>query len=378
MSNKSSVALLALELMKIKSENPPGNEADIAEFIKNYLLQIGAKVKLFEPSKNRVSVLGAIGQGKQLFYCSHSDTVQALGTSTPQINSDLLIGRGSVDDKGPLAAVLAAAKQLVDSDVELNGQLLIGALADEEEGSVHGAKKLLKQAKDFDLRPAASVVTEATDFNVETGELGVLRFKAYCKGKAVHASRPENGINAIYLMNDFVQEFRKLKFEPLSGFPPTTFNVGVIKGGSKQSIVPDYCDADVDVRLNPAQSKETILADLLNIEKQLNTKNTNFNLSVNVYRYDAPHKLIGETYFAELLQETVKQNGKSGNFIIESGVTIAKFLNLASFPAIVFGPGKSGLCHSSQESIAVQDLELAREIYKNYALNFLGVKNAKS
>ncbi len=368
----------ALELLKINSENPPGNEAAIAEFLGNYLTAIGAKISFFEPVKNRISVLGKLGTGKQLFYCAHSDVVPSLGVKLPSLENGVLCGRGSVDDKGPLACILEASREIADSGVELNGQLVIGVLADEEEGSVLGAKKLLGQMDKFELKPVASVVTEATDFNVEVGEMGVLRFKVHCKGKSAHSSRPETGINAIYMLSEFIQAFKQLKFQPKPPFRPTSLNVGVIKGGTKQSIVPDYCDADIDMRLNPSQSKEAVLAEIEKISAELKRKNPEFNLSTTVYRYDAPHEASRGAEFVKTLLDEVRSTGKRSELIVESGATIAKFLNLAGFEAVVFGPGNADLCHTAGECISVSDLAAAAEIYNRFAVKLLGVSNARA
>ncbi len=374
MIDKNKLAATALELLKINSENPPGNEAAIAEYISNYLSALGAKVSRFEPVKNRVSVIGKLGEGAQLLYCAHSDVVPSFGVQLPTVENGMLYGRGAVDDKGPLACILEASREIADSGAQLNGQLVIGALADEEEGSVLGAKRLLKEMNKFDLRPTASIVTESTNFNVEVGEMGVLRFKVHCKGKTAHSSRPETGVNAVYMLSDFIQEFKKLSFEPMAPFRPTSFNVGVINGGIKQSIVPDYCDADIDMRLNPGQTKETIIAEIEKISAKLKASNKDFNLITTVYRYDAPHEILANQPFVQLLVDTLSKSGKKSEIIVESGATIAKFLNLAGYPSLVFAPGNTDLCHTTRECISIQELIDGAEIYKNYALNYLGVQ----
>ncbi len=371
MVDKNKLATTALELLKINSENPPGNEAAIAEHVSNYLRSIGAKVSLFEPVKGRVTVIGKLGEGKQLFYCAHSDVVPSFGVEPPRVENDVLFGRGAVDDKGPLACILEAAREIADSGAQLNGQLVIGAFADEEEGSVLGAKRLLKEMDKFQLRPTAGIVTESTNFNVEVGEMGVLRFKVHCNGKTAHSSRPETGINAIYMLSDFVQEFKRLKFEPKPPFRPTSLNVGVVKGGTKQSIVPDYCDADIDMRLNSGQTKENVMAEIEKICARLKAADENFNLKTTVYRYDAPHEVNSDQPFVKLLVDTLRKSGKKPEIIVESGATIAKFLNLAGYSSIVFAPGNTDLCHTTRECISIQELVDGAEIYKNYALNYL-------
>jgi succinyl-diaminopimelate desuccinylase len=130
---------LTQKLIRINSENPPGNEYKIALFVREYLERLGVPVKTYEFKKGRTNIIATIkgrGAKKELLISPHLDTVPAgKNWSFPpfagKIKNGLIYGRGSSDCKGNLAASLEAINSIIEDKVDLDYDLVFAATADE-------------------------------------------------------------------------------------------------------------------------------------------------------------------------------------------------------------------------------------------------------
>jgi acetylornithine deacetylase/succinyl-diaminopimelate desuccinylase-like protein len=233
-----------------------------------------------------------------------------------------IYGRGAVDTKFLTAAEAMAMILLKRSGAKLKGTLKLAAVADEEQGGVHGADWLIKNhpgkvKADYVINEGAGVVFKTPKgplYFVDTEEKGICWVKVTAKGKAAHASAPEMGDSAVAKMARVltrVSEHRTkarpsevLKKELMTGLetaygpqgltlaqqllnPQTsdtamemvkkiepTLAPGIdallrmsiaetmVKGGVKENVIPDYCEAIIDCRLPLGMDREEALAEL--------------------------------------------------------------------------------------------------------------------
>lgn len=139
--SKDEVVNLALDLANIDS--PTGYEKDVLEFIYSWLEKEGfspKKVGMLEDRYNVVGRLKGKGTGYTLLFNAHTDTTLSKDDTWIQANvadpiwhsawrdGDMLIGYGIVNDKGPLASTMIAAKAIKESGVQLKGDLLVTAV----------------------------------------------------------------------------------------------------------------------------------------------------------------------------------------------------------------------------------------------------------
>ena len=171
------------------------------------------------------------------------------------IQNGRLYGRGSVDDKGSVAAMMYAMRLLKEHKIETYSDIYFAAAA-EEEFSYKGVLRLLEDGIPFD----AAVVGEGTSVHVCKGNV---RFKIVSRGLAGHSSRPWEGRNAIVAMANVICELEKKLFplyeqkkHPLLG--PPTFNISLIHGGKLINIVPDYCEIQIDRRVLPGETNPSV------------------------------------------------------------------------------------------------------------------------
>ncbi len=277
---------LLQELVKIPSPNLPGDTRAIAAYIAKVMGDAGCDVKILAPEQKpeAQSVVATLGQGTPVIMLhAHIDTVPIAANEAQRwsvdpyaavIQDGKLYGKGSVDDKAPLAAMMAVILErstekphpqpLPEVSGRGVGTLVLVAAAEEETGGVLGTKWLAENGKlpmcDF------IVVGEQTHNHVATAHKGVMRATVRTTGRSVHATNPDRGVNAITAMAKAVLALDAYHRElathphPIVGVP--TCNVGVIQGGSTYNAVPDSCVVYLDRRMVPGENPTTVQDEL--------------------------------------------------------------------------------------------------------------------
>jgi succinyl-diaminopimelate desuccinylase len=182
------------------------------------------------------------------------------------------------------------------------------------------------------------------------------------RGKSVHASMPEIGLNAIDLMTDTLK-ILNTRFPEICPVPPDpvlgkpTLSTGRIHGGAKINVVPDRCYAEIDIRILPGQeSMATAVAEFFQ-QHQVPAIVNPIKVSTPLYTPpDSPFigkfitlgsKLVGASWFCD-----------------------AAFFALKGTPAIAIGPGSIAQAHTADEFIEITELERGAEFFANYLLSF--------
>jgi len=250
-------------LVAIDSVNPslvPGarGEAEIGRMLAERLGAIGLTVHVHEVAPGRSNVVGVLDgrrAGRSLMLCGHVDTVGVAGMGRPfdPIERDgRVYGRGSQDMKSGVAAMVDAARVLVQGGGLDAGQLLIACVVDEEHGSI-GADALVTR-----WRADGAVVTEPTDLAIAIAHKGFEWVEIETEGRAAHGSRPRDGRDAIRLMARVLGELDALDrtlqsraAHPLLG--AASLHASLIHGGRELSSYPDRCHLQMERRTIPGE-----------------------------------------------------------------------------------------------------------------------------
>jgi succinyl-diaminopimelate desuccinylase len=202
-----------------------------------------------EPTALLVSPTTVASDGRLLVFASHADVVPVTDATAwshdpfgSVVVGDRLYGRGSSDMKSGLAASVVAVRDLLRS-----GAPVALAVSTGEEVGCLGAPAVVDLLAGH--RVGAVVVPESTDGRVVLGHRGALWLTVRTSGVAAHGSTPERGHNAIL---DLVAVLGRLDDLPLRAHADLgreTVNVGVVSGGSVPNIVPDACEARIDLRV---------------------------------------------------------------------------------------------------------------------------------
>lgn len=201
-----------VELIRLDSTNPPGNETRVAEYLKRICGQHGIPAELLgnDPSRlNFVARLRGSGRERPLLLMAHSDVVPAdrspwiVDPYSGEIRDGYIYGRGAQDDKNLLAAEMAVLVELKRRGVKLKRDVIVLAEADEESGST-GIQWLIENAfdkidADFALNEggfAQDTRSGARVFQIQTSEKIPTRVVLTARGTAGHGSlpRPDNPV----------------------------------------------------------------------------------------------------------------------------------------------------------------------------------------
>ena len=269
------LAQLASDLVGIPSVNPlegpvgaERGEGRIAEFIASRLREADVECELRETVASRPTVVAHLAgeSDEAVWFDAHIDTVSAQGMAVEpfagRIEGDRLYGRGAADNKGCVAAMMAALMRLAKAGTRPPQTIVFTATADEEY-RMSGILGLL----DSGLQARAAIVGEPTSLRVIVAHKGFVRFRMATTGRAVHSSRARDGINAIYrmgrvvgLLEAYAEERLQGRSVPLVG--EATLSATVIRGGEYANVVPDRCEVEVDRRLLPDEDGLEAVADV--------------------------------------------------------------------------------------------------------------------
>lgn len=376
MVNKKRLIKTVRELIAYDSQNPPGDERKIAEFVSSYLKNLGLKIKTYIFSQRRVNVL-AVLEGKKhlksLLLTPHLDTVPA-GNSwkktpalRPKIIGNRIYGLGSTDCKGNLASALEAIRSIVEDGVRLDYDLIFAATADEESGSGLGLIPLLEKKL---LQADAAVVLDADDFEIVITQKGLMHLTVKVGGKKAHGAYPWLGINAIDIAAKIITELKAGpgNYTKNKYLRAPTVNVGTIKGGDKVNVVSDWCEFELDFRFLPGYSAKAILSSL----KETITKYTKkYKITIqgiqDPYYIDPAHPLVSSLVSA---MKSLKLKSRiSGS----EGATVITFFKKMNIPAIATGFGTEGCAHIADEYACLDNLYKGAQVLvaflKGYKFN---------
>jgi succinyl-diaminopimelate desuccinylase len=351
-------------------------EINAAKVISAEFSQSGIDSQIETWNQNRANItvhIKSTGHRAGLLFACHLDVVgpgEAAWKNPPftAIESDSRIyGRGAVDMKGGTAAAVTAIRQIVDSGIELQGDIIFSAVAGEETDSA-GAKRFIGD-KDWLPELVGVVIPEPTDFEIVTAHRGILWLEVTAKGKAAHSSTPQLGVNAINSTRLILNELEnyKIKAVPHERLGTCSMSINTITGGKAMNVVPDKCSIGIDFRTLPGQVHQAIIADLEEICSRLKVDNEQFEASISVLR---EVQSMETDCSSDFIRDFCSIVGTDKTVAVGYTTDGPYFASIGS-PVVIFGPGKSHLCHKPDEYIDITDLEKGVEYYKNIIRKFL-------
>ncbi len=360
----ANVTELLQELIRIPSVNPDGDpgtdgvgEQALAEYLAVFLKKLGAEVEMHEVQPGRPNVVGrfpakASGRPKLLF-APHTDTVSVGGMTIDPfggvVRNKRVWGRGASDTKGSIAAMLWALKESKSLLPKLPWEIWFAGLMGEEAGQP-GAKALAKRMR-FDF----VIAGEPTELQIVNTTKGCAWVTLRTAGRAVHASAPDLGDNAIYAMADVIRCLRdeiapslKALRYPVLGSP--TMSVGTVRGGTKANIVPDSCEVVVDFRTIPGQELGPIFTRLRKASPGIGISHT-----ISKPLFTAPY------HPSILALQECGARCVGAPWFCDAGV-----FSEARMPAVALGPGSIAQAHTKDEYISIADLEAGVKFFKRF------------
>lgn len=363
---------LTQKLIRINSENPPGNEKKIASFVGEYLRGLGVAVKTYEFKKDRTNIIGTIngrGAKKELLISPHLDTVPAgknwrFNPFDGKIKNNRIYGRGASDCKGNLAASLEAINSIIEDRVALGYDLVFAATADEENGSGLGLIPLLDKNI---LKPDYSLILDADELDIIVAQKGLIHMKAMIQGKKAHGAYPWKGKNAIDIAIKAIRTIknRKFKYSRHEHLRPSTINIGTIHGGDKVNMVADWCEFELDIRFLPGMSAKKILGA---VKKDIKTCARKFK--IHVQGIQEPYEIDKKHILVSCLSKAIRSAGMRPRVKGSEGATVITFFQNKGIPAIAYGVGSEDTAHASDEYIKIDNLYKGTQVLERFLKTF--------
>ena len=367
------------ELVGIESVSSLSN-APLLAFIQSLLEPHGWDIKRFPyiaaDGLEKANLLALPSQFKdslpsvELLFVCHTDTVPFRREWTEATNlteqDGFLYGCGSCDVKGSLAALISAALQV--ETASLQSSVAFAFTAEEEIGCV-GATKLAASGV---LCPGNVIVCEPTSLHPATAGKGYALAEVNVTGREAHSAFPYRGASAINAAADVIVRLEQLQKLPArSGDarftpPTTTFNVGVLKGGTAKNIVAGACSFLVEWRPLPGDDVASGGHVLQQIAAAVSSDHPGCAIDVKILRADAGFSnpasdLLGAT-LCRLLDRT-----ETG---ISFGSEATRFAAIAQ-AVVVVGPGDMETAHSERECVPLGELEEWTSTVKHLLLHGL-------
>lgn len=384
--NRARLTQTLVDLVRIPSVNPFGapaaagrREQEMADELVTRLERLGLETGQRDVAEGRPNVWGRLrgtGGGPTVMLAAHLDTVGVEGCHRPfdpQVADGRVTGRGSCDMKGAIACYLEVVHLLRTHDVRLPGDLIITGLVDEEHVQI-GSADLGSNGPHADV----GIIGEPTGLRICPAHRGQLGVQIRTFGTATHSSQPERGVNAVEHMGVVMAHLSQLDTELQERGPrhrlcgTGRFSMNVIRGGSVVSSIADYCEMEIDRRFLPGERVDTILADYRARLDELTRQLPGLRVEVS-----EPTLLVGpldvpvDSPMVQALSdahETVV--GDSTDVVAFPGATDAAHLG---FPCVIFGPGDLEQAHSTTETIEIDQLQHASEIYLRALLDLNGL-----
>jgi acetylornithine deacetylase/succinyl-diaminopimelate desuccinylase-like protein len=386
------VAFLA-ELVKVASDNPPGDTAPHAARAKQLLEGLGLTVEAHPVPKAAVEASGMktatnlivrqrFGDGPVVALNAHGDVVPpGLGWTHEPYGAEIadsphgkvMYGRGVAVSKSDFATytwTLLALKALAAQGAKIRGTIELHFTYDEETGGDIGPKWLLDQG----LTKPNLAIAAGFSYNIVNAHNGCLHLEVTVTGKQAHAAMPSTGHDALEAATGVLAAIYASRAALTAitsqtlGITSPTLNIGLIKGGINTNVVPDQVTFRIDRRMIPEENPAKVEADLRAVIEKAGQGRP--GIRVDVKRILLATALVPQPGF-EKITAAIQRHAKAvlGVDVPVNGVplyTDARHYADAGIPIVLYGAGPRSIleasAHNADENLRLDDLRAATKI----------------
>lgn len=343
---------LLLDSLEIYS--PTKGEAPLASFLAGAMERLGYSRVRLDAAGN---ALGEAGDGDvSLLLCGHMDTVP--GPLPVKELEGSIYGRGAADAKSPLCALLVAGAQAADLGVRVTF-----AGVTEEEGDGAGVEQLIRDG----LRPDYAVFGEPAGADrITVGYRGRVGVDLRVTTEGGHAGSP-------WAHKSAYQEFCSLmarlgsyeSSKEVSGdrFHSLSISPTIVKAGSYPNVIPQRCEATLDVRLPPSMSSSEALRD---IESIAGSGADGAEVVVSAGEPTEAYEVDPGSVLVRSFQRAIIRDLGGRPKLIRKTATgdMNTFAHATGAECLTYGPGDSSTSHTGRESVQVADYLDSIEVLK--------------
>jgi acetylornithine deacetylase len=399
---------LIRELVRVPSVT--GDEGAVQAVVAEKMRALGLETDVWEPDvaalapytehvgefaslagrPNVVGTLRGTGGGRSLILNAHVDTVETGEVSRwshPPFDAEIvdgrLYGRGACDMKAGLATHLIALAALKDAGLRPRGDVIVESVISEEDGGAGTLAAILRG-----YRADGAIITEPTNLAVIPAQGGSLVFRLHVPGRSAHACVRDEGVSAIEkfavlhrALLAFEAERNARIDHPLYAHiaNKVPINVGVVRGGSWPSSVPEWLIAEGRAGLVPGEDleafKEAFVAvidraadgdDWLRMERP-RVEWFSGQFAPAEVASDAPLVLAVAEAHRAVTGAEAKLDAAT------YGADMRHFLLFGGTPCVMYGAGDVRLAHFTDESVPIEDVVTATKTIAVMVAGWCGV-----
>jgi succinyl-diaminopimelate desuccinylase len=374
------------ELVRVPSDNPPGDCAPHAQRTAQLLEALGFTVECDAVPAAEVQAHGMIsatnlivrrrfGAGPTVALNAHGDVVPPgeVWTTDPygaEIRDGVMYGRGVAVSKSDIATYAYALRALEACGAPLQGTVELHITYDEEAGGLIGPARLLATH----LSKPDYAISAGFSYNIVIAHNGCLHLEVRIEGRSAHAARPETGVDALEAATAILSALYALRksyatvHSKVPGIDHPTLVVGLIKGGINTNVVPDVVTLRLDRRIIPEESPEVVERDLTQWLQEQAASLPGIKLSVRRVLLARPFVPVAGQ---DRLVAAIRRHAREimGEEIPTTGVplyTDARLYSEQGIPTVLYGAGPHTLLeangHRADEQLILEDLRKATQV----------------
>jgi acetylornithine deacetylase/succinyl-diaminopimelate desuccinylase family protein len=375
-------------LVRVPSDNPPGDCARAAEVAAQELQALGFTVERHPVPAALVAANGmksavnlivrksfGSGKGPVIALNAHGDvvppgegwTVDPYGAVE---KNGALYGRGVAVSKSDFATYAFALLALEANSAGLNGGIELHFTYDEEAGGMIGPKWLVDQG----LTRATLAISAGFSYAITTAHNGVLHLEVTVRGKQAHAAMPATGADALEaavpVLAAIYGERARLAgiVSKEKGIGSPQITVGLISGGINTNVVPDKITFRIDRRIVPEENGAEVEKALVALIANALPKGKGTSVDCRRIMLAEPLRpLPGVERMVGVIQRRAKE--VLGVDVAPTGVplhTDARHYAAAGIPTVLYGAGPRSIleanAHGADEHLQLSDLRAATEV----------------
>ena len=375
-------------LVRVPSDNPPGDCAAHAEAAEKLLSALGFAVERHPVPEETARQYGMVsvtnlivrerfgsGKGPVIALNAHGDVVPPgegwmHDPYGAEEKNGAIYGRGAAVSKSDFCTYGFALLALKHDPAGLDGTVELHLTYDEEAGGFLGPKWLLDRA----LSKPDLAISAGFSYAVITAHNGVLHLEVTVRGRQAHAAMPETGADALEAANSVLTalyaERRKLAqiASQSPGIGSAKLTVGLISGGINTNVVPDRIAIRLDRRLIPEEDGEGVEKALVALIEKAAAPHPGIGVACRRIILAQPLKpLPGIEKLVEPLRRHAEAEFKTA--IEAKGVplyTDARHYSAAGIPTVLYGAGPRSIieanAHGANEHVKLSDLKSATKV----------------
>lgn len=340
------------------------------------------------------NAMGRIGKGERIvLFNAHLDTNEVSDASNwphpplePVIEDGILYGLGASDCKAGVASIVYGAAILNKLGLLKDISVVVMGATLEEDAEGFAFRSLVERDG---LKPECVLLAEATDLTLRRGHRGRCEVHVRTEGKAVHASTPHLGENAIVKMAPVIEALEKmngsLPKHPIFG--EGTQVVSLISGPHTPNSVPDWCEIALDRRLVPGETADSIVESIKQVVGSMGAK---VEIPIQPVISHTGLKLDGPAFYPGWLIDEDAEIIQVGKATYEAlwqqapKVDVWKFstdgtysAGVAGIPTMGFGPQEEPFVHTAMDQVNLEKLKKAAMFYALYPVLYQEMTGAK-